>query len=136
LTRVGTEALQAFLREHVSSFEELETLLLLARGPHRSWSVQELAAALKLGQDNVQVALDGLLAAGNLVEVSTTPSGIGAYHCAPPPALQPLLERLRVAYDEERVLILQLMTTNALQRVRSAAAHRLADAFRLQRDKK
>lgn len=135
MTSVDTEALQAFLREHVSSFEELETLLFLARGPHRSWSAQELAAALKLGDDNVQAALGGLIAVGNLVEVSTHGTTTG-YRYAPAPALRPLLERLRVAYDEERVLILQLMTSNALQRVRSAAAHRLADAFRLQRDKK
>ena len=135
MTSVETDALQAFLREHVSSFEELETLLFLARAPRRSWSAEELAAALKLPEDNVGAALDGLIAVGSLLEASAA-SGSVAYRYAPAPALQPLLERLRIAYDEERVLILQLMTSNALQRVRSAAAQRLADAFRLQRDKK
>jgi hypothetical protein len=124
------------LREHVSSFEELETLLLLARAPHRPWSVRELVAALKLSEDKLLVALEGLLAPGNLVEVASTTSPTTVYRYAPAPALQPLLEQLRVAYDEERVLILKIMTSNALERVRSAAVHRLADAFRLQRDKK
>jgi len=132
LTNDEIEQLREFLREHVSSFEELESLLFFARAPRRAWTLLEVSAALKLADDMTEAALSGLLA-------FVTRAGEGStalYSYAPRAGLEPLVECLRRAYDEERLTIVQIMSANALQRVRNAAARQLADAFRLERTKK
>jgi hypothetical protein len=47
-----------------------------------------------------------------------------------------LVAELERAYSEQRLAIIQAMSANAFERVRGAAAQRLADAFRLEKSKK
>ena len=127
------DELRVFLRDYVSSFEELETLLFFARAPRRPWKTTDVSLSLNLSEELVGDALTAL--AGSLIARDS--SGVeAAYRYAPTPALEPVVERLRQAYDEQRLFIVQIMTANAMARVRSAAARRLADAFRLDRSKK
>ncbi len=134
LTNEDTEPLRAFLREHVSSFEELETLLHLARAPERSWTSLDIATSLKLPQEAIEGAL------GTLSERLIARDGSGAagptYRYAACSELKPQVEHLRRAYDEQRLMIMQFLSSNALERVRSSAARHLADAFRLERRRK
>jgi len=133
LTNEETEELRLFLRDNVSSFEELETLLFLARAPRRAWPVADVAAALSLSDDAIRTAVAGL-PSSLLVREEGASAPVCRY--AAGPDLQPVVERLLRAYDERRVVILQIMSANAMERVRSAAARHLADAFRLERSKK
>jgi hypothetical protein len=135
LTSDELNELRVFLRDHVSSFEELEALFFFMRAPRRAWSCADVAVAINLPEDLVQGALETLVAANGILE-RTSRAGSPAFRYAPPPELTPLLASLQRAYDEQRLRIVQIMSSNAMERVRSSAARRLADAFRLDRSKK
>jgi hypothetical protein len=134
LTDEETEQLKSFLRDHVSSIEELSILLFFVRSRRKPWSSSEVATALQLSEPAVESALVGLTAAAAPVE--RDPADPTSYRYAPSPGQEPLLSTLSRCYGEEPVTILQLMSSNAMERVRSATAKRLADAFRLDRNKK
>jgi hypothetical protein len=134
LTSDETEELRAFLLDHVSSFEGLEVLLFFERAPRRGWSVSDLAAGLDISDELVQVALDELIGARAPIESIGAPSN-KSYRYVASGQDERLLAALQRAYDERRVTVLKLMSSNAVERVRSAAARRLADAFRLDRSK-
>jgi len=122
------------LRENVVGFEQLETLLFLARSERRAWTSQELATALKLPPAALRAAMTDLVRTGQVVEFGTGESP--SFRYGPSRDFEQRVEDLRRAYDEQRVVILQMMSTNAIERLRSAAARRLADAFHLDRKKK
>ncbi len=134
LTYGEVEELRTFLRDYVSSFEQLAALLLLARSPRRSWRSSDVSTALDLPEEIV----DGALAAMSerLVLRQRSAGARPIHHYAPHAELEPLIERLGNAYCEHRLTIVQLMTSNAMDRVRGAAAQRVADALRQERSKK
>jgi hypothetical protein len=135
LTEDATELLRGFMHDHLSSFEELEALLFLARAPEQAFSRAELGAALRLPDDSLQSALDSLSARGDLIEhdFKAEPP---RYRYAPAADVRDRIGQLQRLYDEQPVTVLRIMSSNALDRVRHAAARRLADAFRLDRSKK
>lgn len=126
MTSDETEQLRTFLRENVFSFEELETILFFARAPRRAWGCADVAAVLNLSDDLIEGALDGLTRS-----LLKRDDAEGSYRYAPPAELEPIVEKLRQAYEEHRIAVVQLMAANSIERVRSSAARRLADAFRL-----
>jgi predicted ArsR family transcriptional regulator len=121
--------LAAFLRDCISSYEEVETLLLLARSPARSWSVDEIARSLNVTVDAARAALARLVDVGDLIEtVVTSPP---RYRYEPGrDALRTAVNELDHAFVEQRLAVVQVMNQNALDRVRGSAARRLAQAFR------
>lgn len=136
MTSSVSEPLQAFLRESISSYEELETLLLLVRTRDRSWTDDEVADALKVPVDGIATALEGLATVADLLRVDTR-AGQRRFQYAPNrDTVSQLVEELVSAYSEQRLAIVRLMSSNALDRVRSSAARRLANAFRIERPKK
>jgi len=134
LTSDETEKLRVFLRDYVAGFEELETLLFLVRAPRRPWTAADLATSLNLPKDAIENALGDL--SQDLVTREPGADGRSTHRYVPRYDLEPLVELLRRAYDEQRVTVMRLMSANALERVRTAAARRLADAFRVERSKK
>jgi metal-responsive CopG/Arc/MetJ family transcriptional regulator len=130
------ELLRDFLRDNVSSYEELEALLFLAKNPERDWSAAEVADVLKAAVDIMRDALETLRARDRMVAGSSR-AGVVVYRYACSDAsLEKRVDDLRRAYEEERLSVVQMMTGNALDRVRRAAVLRLADAFRLEMGKK
>ena len=130
------EELQEFLRTNVFSFEELETLLFFARAARRTWSIPEVAHSVRLPEEVVEGALRALTSTSRLVEATAGTDQSRLYRlAAPDDALRSLDDLLR-AYDERRVSVVRMMSSNALARLRSSVAQRLADAFRLDRGKK
>lgn len=130
-----SEALQSFLRDSISSYEELEVLLLLFRARDRSWTDEELAEALKVPVENIASALDELVKVAGLLRIEL--AGRPRVQYQPAAAdLHRIVQELEVAYADQRLAIVQLMSSNALARVRSAAARRLANAFRIERPKR
>jgi len=128
--------LQLFLRDLVSSYEELEALLFLARNADRALSGSEVAMSLSATAESIDEALKSLAAGGRLLEV-TQRSGVLLHRYAPKNEADRLhVSELQQAYDERRLSVMQMMSTNALERVRSAAMQRLADAFRIESGKK
>lgn len=131
-----SEPLRTFLREHVSSYEKLEALLLLASHGERAWTDAEVAASLNTGVDSISSALQDLGSVDGLLSVQQR-AGLAHYQYAPQTAqLRQLVEELARLQVEQRLTLVQIMSANALERVRSAAMRRLADAFKLERPKK
>ena len=127
----GTEDLppdvRALLHEHIESYEQLEALLLLRRERFEQWTSEGLAARLRIRAELAQTALGGLQTAG-LVGIT----GAGPAHFAYRPAnagLDAAVGRLEREYAERPILVIQLMSANAIERLRTAALHTFADAF-------
>lgn len=128
--------LQAFLRDYISSYEELEALLLLARSGDRSWSTAELAETLKIRDDSAEAALERLVGTGRLLDVVQQAGATRFQYGPKDDQMRRLVIELETAYAEHRLTIVQLMSKYALDRMRGAAARRLADAFSIERPKR
>jgi DNA-binding transcriptional regulator LsrR (DeoR family) len=125
---------RALLHGHIESYEQLETLLLLRREHHEAWTTEGLAARLHVRAELVERALARLKASG-LVEATGTAPTRFAYRPTSS-GLDAAAGRLEREYAERPILIIQLMSANALGRLRTAALHTFADAFVLKKDKK
>jgi hypothetical protein len=102
---------------------------MLRNGPNRSWTTEEVATRLGIDRDDARIALAGLCR-GGLTEESA--DGF-SYRAG---AFEPIIDELVRANVENRLEVMNLMSLNALERVRSAAARAFADAFVLNRRKK
>ena len=130
------ERLRLFLHDCVRSYEELEALLFLARNEDREFTSEEVTLALKAAVGSLDDALQELAAVGGLVTVAKR-SAVARYRYAPgDEATRQCVIDLAAAYANQRMSVVQILSANALQRVRRAAMRRLADAFRLEGSKK
>jgi hypothetical protein len=136
LVNALSASLQGFLHDCVSSYEELETLLLLAKDPAKSWSTVEVADALKVTSEVADSALSKLATLDGVV-VARQVAGARRFQYAPhAEEVAVVVAELADVYSQQRLTIVQLMSANAMARVRGATARRLAEAFRIERPKK
>jgi len=126
------EDVRALLHEHIESYEQLEVLLLLRRERYEEWTVEGLAARLHVREELVGSALEGLKAGGLVAATSTAPAPRFAYRPTSS-GLDAAAGRLDREYAERPIRIIQLMSANAIERVRTAALHTFADAFVLKK---
>lgn len=130
--RTHFQRLRQFLFDNVASYDELETLLQLQRQPGLEWTPNAATRALGLPLEQCKTALENLAAHGLLVMGGNPVT----FRYAPASKeLAEATEQLQRAYDKDRFAIVQLMTTNAMARVRAAALERLGGALHL-RDSK
>jgi DNA-binding IclR family transcriptional regulator len=126
------QELRRFLFDNVATYDDLEVLLLLQRRPELDWTVNAAAELLGLSTDACQQALETLAAKG-LAAIG------GSFTFRYAPASKELAasaQQLQRAYVDDRFAIIQLMTTNAMDRVRAAALGRLGEALQLRDTKK
>jgi hypothetical protein len=128
------EDVRALLHEHIESYEQLEILLLLRRERYEDWTPQGLATRLHLRAELIESALAGLKASGLVQATGADPMPRFAYRPASS-GLDAAVGRLDREYSERPISIIQLMSANAIERVRTAALHTFADAFVLKKDK-
>lgn len=128
------EDVRALIHEHIESYEHLETLLLLRRERYEQWTSDTLAARLHVRPELVAAALASLKASG-LVETTGTAPTCFAYRAASS-GLDAAVGRLEREYAERPILIIQLMSANSIERLRTAALHTFADAFILNKKDK
>jgi hypothetical protein len=131
-----SEQLRRFLRDYISSYEELEVLLLLAREPTRARTLEDVAASLNVPIEGIDLALQALLATGALLQSERRGDASHFWYAPADDELRQRVTELEHAYVEQRLAIIQIMSANAFERVRGATARRLAEAFRLERPKK
>ena len=117
---------------HVRTYEQLETLVLLAAHTDRTWTAHDVAEALKIPLDAVQEGLRAL--AGELVLQATAESPL-TYGIADPDVLR-LVHSLAQIYEDNRLLVMQLMNENALERMRTDALRAFSNAFVIRGRKK
>lgn len=128
------EDVRALLHEHIESYEQLEVLLLLRRERHEEWTNTGLAARLHVREGLIGSALEGLERAG-LVAV-TGPAAAPHFAYRPVSSgLDTAADRLDREYAQRPLRIIQLMSANAIERLRTAALHTFADAFVLNKKK-
>jgi hypothetical protein len=125
-----TERTWRLLLEKVDSFEKLEALALTSGGA-TSWTAREAAQKLGLPEELVLSALLDLAAVSILDKV-----GDRFTYNPRTPELAADSAALAAAYRDDRIRVLNLVTSAALERIRSSAAHLFASAFRVKPDKK
>ena len=125
---------RALLHDHIESYEQLETLLLLRREPHGQWSGRAVAERLRVRQELIHTGLAGLETSG-LLQSDGGASPRFAYRPATP-RLEAAVDLLEREYVQRPILIIQLMSANAIERLRTAALHTFADAFVLKKKDK
>jgi predicted ArsR family transcriptional regulator len=126
------EDVRALLHEHIESYEQLELLLLLRRERHEESTVAALAARLHIREELVAAALQALEAGGLVAITGTAPEVRFAYRPASS-GVDAAAGRLQREYAERPIRIIQLMSANAIDRVRTAALQTFADAFVLKK---
>lgn len=129
-----TDELDADVRrllfERVTSYEQLEALLLLHASPAQDWTARDVAAALRIDVGNATAALTAL-AAQRLLEPSSGQPPQRHRYAPADSALATCTDKLARAYAESRLEVVKQMSINAIERVRSSAARTFADAFLL-----
>jgi hypothetical protein len=121
------EDARTLLRTRVDTYERLAVLQLLEREAHRHWTAHEVSERLQIGTKLIEDAL-AALRAGGLVSSPPEASGASVYSPADP-AVKLAAERLLAMYRDQPLRIIQLLSSYAIERVRTAALRAFADAF-------
>lgn len=126
-----SEDVRRFLSEHVATYEELEVLLHLVRHADSSWSVRSLARQLDLPVENCESALITLHEHGLLHKDDS-----GFRFDPAEDWLATQARELESTYRRQRFTVVEMMSKNAVERMRSAALRTFAQAFRMRGPKK
>ena len=122
--------LRELLSRHVQSIEALEVLVSLhAEGGAAAPAV--LAQKLRLAPEATQAAVEELIQAG----LAKAEGALVRYHAADP-KLDSRVRELAEVYGRQRVDLLVLISTNAMDRVRKGALRTFSEAFRVRGPKK
>lgn len=123
----------ALLRDHLKSFEQLEVLLLLRARSSESLTPEAAASELRLDPERIQDAMSGLETSGLLHRTTVEPPSY-QYRSANM-HLEAAVDELVIAYRERRAAVMSQMSTNAIERIRSGSLKAWADAFIIRRRK-
>jgi hypothetical protein len=124
-----TEVL-ALLREHIESYEQLELLLFLRARPGHWCSTQAVAA--QLGWTEALVEESGRVLQRQQLVCSKVGKGDLLLSYAPGgPELEQTISNVAIAYADNRLDVVKVMTANALDRFRTRAVGIFSSAFRL-----
>lgn len=118
-----SEDLKTFITKHVNSVFGLETLLLLHRHQGQTFTAAGVAQELGFAEDVAQDQLSRLAALGLFRETANVPGYVYQPHDR---ASAQLVDRLAVAYSQQRVPILSLILSERSNRIRL-----FAEAFRI-----
>jgi predicted transcriptional regulator len=123
-------SLAQFLSERVTTYEELEVLLfLVAEG--KPMTASELSARVGVHEAAARTAAQALAARGLLDALDS--ESVPRYAYSPENPCAEDVDLLVRMYRTERMTIVELMARNALSRIRAAALHTFAEAFRIHR---
>jgi hypothetical protein len=126
------EDVRSLLREHIESYEHLRILLLLRSHRDRSWSAALAAERLNMAPASAEEALEHLCRR----ELLDRAESRMFRYCPETSEHEAAVDRLAHAYAEQQVEIMKLMSSNAVERIRTAAMRTFADAFVLGRRKR
>lgn len=126
------DAASAFLRDHIDSFESLEILLLLRR-ERTPYTAEELSRRLKTRAPLIDDALASLVRA-RLVNADQNVLTLYTY-ADEDSARDAIVGSLDRIYRDEPIQIMRLMSTNAIERLRTSTIRAFADAFIVRKHK-
>lgn len=120
-----SDALETFLQQRLSSFDQIEIVLLLMRDSARAWTAPEVAAAVGTPPESAAMRLFLLASSG---VIAFEPAGIPKYrYTAADPETHALLTELATLYDSDRQLVASIAG------VPPDPLRSFADAFRLKK---
>lgn len=122
---------QAFVLEHIESYEQLEILLLLRLEATESWSELRISERLGLSVTLTADAVTALIAHGLVKRQGEGPRCVFAPRSE---ALDEAVTALGQSYTLQRLEIVKLMSANAIKRMRTDALRAFAEAFVLRKD--
>ncbi len=114
--------------EYVQTYDQLEVLLLLYRRAGESLSYEGIADEVNLASDIAAVALDTLV---QIEVLERAPGSPAQYRYPARSSFEAEVSELSRAYADGRIAIVQLMSQNALERLKKSALLTFAEAFRL-----
>lgn len=122
------EAVQALLREHVTSFEALAVLLLLRADPNARPTIEAIASQIPMPLD-LTVGVIHSLRESALVACKPDAQQMFCHYAPGNPQLARATDALAHTFEEQRVAVISFMNANAIERVRSGALRTFSDAF-------
>lgn len=117
--------LRQLIAQHLESMEQVEALVLLARGEPRARSAEDAAAALRWSHRAAQQTLDDLARTPLVRRVGSGPGG-GTYEYAAPEPDRDAVQALVRLYDTRPLLLGRLIYDRP-----QTVARSFADAFRI-----
>lgn len=123
----------SFLSDSLASYEQLDVLLLLRERQREEFTASSVAEALHMSEASAEEALDHLHRE-NLLQVRASGGNIFKYGPKSPDSAR-AIDRLADDWNRNRVTVMNLMSSNAIERVRTKALRTFADAFLLGRKK-
>ena len=126
------EDVQAFLHEHIETYEQLATLALLFEN-RESWNVERVALRTHVSEEDALHALVELCDMGFVVADATGDVRSFRYSASSPAS--ETIARLAGLYTSQPLEIMRLMNANAMERVRTSMARSFASAFLVGRKK-
>ena len=120
--------LRSFLLEHVEDLEEFEVLLCLyERAGDAGMTLDDVTTTVRFPSATIRSSLERLATRGLITCTALEPA---LYRFDPPGADREAFGRVAAAYRENPLEVMRIMTSIAVERVRTAAVQRFADCFR------
>jgi hypothetical protein len=117
-----------FLRTHIDSLDQLNVLLLLY-SEERTWSVKDVAQALKVTPTIAEASLQHLFA--RALVATRFPVSLGYRFAPSSEAVRASVVSLARVRTEQALALTNLMNEQAIDRLRRAVLRAFADGFRL-----
>ena len=137
MTGVGetgiSQAVQAFVADHIESVLQLEVLLLLRGRPGSEFAAADIADELKIDRTWVEAQLGNLCARGLLACPDTTAPRRFRYAPATP-ELSAVMDDLARAYTDRRVTVISMIFSKPPSPPPTSGIRTFADAFRFRKD--
>ncbi|HEX5461675.1 MAG TPA: hypothetical protein VFX20_17060 [Steroidobacteraceae bacterium] len=128
-----SDEVRAFLRDYIDSFESLEVLLLLRR-ERAAWTAEQLCTRLETHASLIDDALVPLVRA-HLVQTTDQDLLTLYAYADEDPGRDVIVASLDRTYRDEPIQIMQVMSTHAIERLRTRTIRAFADAFVVRRGK-
>jgi hypothetical protein len=121
-------AVAAFVRNSLSSVEELELLLLIQGSHERTWTAEAIAKELGSTTESIASRLIRFITLGIVLPSGT--EGQAAFRYSPKDAMfDGLLHEVALAYRQRRIAMIALIYEHP-----NDTLHLFSDAFRLRKD--
>jgi len=118
--------LSRFIKQYITSLEQLEILLLLYKQPDRSWTIEEVFKVIQTNLDSVAARLTGLVSSG-LAVAETPDHPTFRFHPQTDEIAQRVAE-LQKAYSSSKYKIIETIFAPTRDQ-----AQKFADSFKIRR---
>ena len=123
-----SEELRVFIKQHITSLEELEILLLLHKEPNRSWTIEQVFKVTQSNLDSVAERLKNLAQFGLLAMEGTAPL---IFRFKPgSPELEQRTSELQQAHALSKYKVIE-----AIFSAPQSQAQKFADSFKIKKEK-